>query len=981
MLTVIDGIIEALGRSVPAERALGRKFNRPHHMSVRDRRLNWETISTPDGLETTYECVSYSGLLDLSRYHTIEKNHLPLEWDYISGVYKVLSKTFKDSLFLARAELEVLFDAVPKLLDFSLSDQASFLFEVLKWNQSNFITFAKYHTAWPMAKYLSYKGNKSDSSGELNPVPPTPPGFIGSPLVWRGAVKRVLKSRLVSKTKSNTKLFWSMLQGIKRGTAVVPDVYVLGALADHISILTQLPPRSREDVELEFIPYLDRFFIESGWREQLSTVSLFDASQSASFENSRSRGGGRSLIRGDFNDRTDMSSQLELSKEVTNPLGVTSYVPLLDLNGDVRTSSFSTRSLHPEPLFNMVVKSSVAGNVASNFGGVKPSLDFVENALIDSGNISFEILYWMELPEDLLNVINEFLGRETLESSVFPFITASAEVESVLEPLKVRNITKTHAYASYYARFYQRELWRNNALLPQFALTKEVVQTFHFDEIILQEEKLGILDFDLWVSGDYKSATDLLIIFFTKVALERSFVSKGLSSFTKAILRSLLYEHKIYYHDKDEELTGFITENRPELLKFLEYDMARPNGVFVQQKNGQLMGSVLSFPILCIANLLCYWEALEVYLQSSVALVDLPVKINGDDILFRTNERFYAIWRDKIGGVGFKLSVGKNYVHPSLFTINSVLHSYSSAVVKGKKVHRFERLDFLSVDLLIYGKMETRKDIVLPLWDAYDMTIRGAQDQYRTHRRFIHYNRKMIEKFTGNGKSFNLFFARELGGLGFTLTPDVRHGIEKSRHSKNFSTQYQRMFSYFLFEGYKKYYLPNKVGWAKEVLHGLKFVKPISKGSYVTEHPGSVLVQLVPKLHPLFPNWVYSLPETVSPDFFFEGDFVFVAEQKLVYKPITYKIRHKFNQLLKSGVHMPEATEEQSLYYRYNQVHQFTSGFVDRYKESFVSPLSLSSMHQMDVDVLPNYILNSTFRGSSSLSKNVSWSSPVDMTF
>lgn len=50
---------------------------------------------------------------------------------------------------------------------------------------------------------------------------------------------------------------------------------------------------------------------------------------------------------------------------------------------------------------------------------------------------------------------------------------------------------------------------------------------------------------------------------------------------------------------------------------------------------------------------------------------DLPVLINGDDIYFKTNPIFYEYWLDQIKVAGFTLSLGKNYVHPNTFTINS----------------------------------------------------------------------------------------------------------------------------------------------------------------------------------------------------------------------------------------------------------------------------------------------------------------------
>jgi len=56
----------------------------------------------------------------------------------------------------------------------------------------------------------------------------------------------------------------------------------------------------------------------------------------------------------------------------------------------------------------------------------------------------------------------------------------------------------------------------------------------------------------------------------------------------------------------------------------------------------------------------------------------LPVLINGDDILFQGDDRFYAIWRSTIAEFGLKLSVGKNYFSPQFLTVNSELYVFET---------------------------------------------------------------------------------------------------------------------------------------------------------------------------------------------------------------------------------------------------------------------------------------------------------------
>ena len=87
--------------------------------------------------------------------------------------------------------------------------------------------------------------------------------------------------------------------------------------------------------------------------------------------------------------------------------------------------------------------------------------------------------------------------------------------------------------------------------------------------------------------------------------------------------------------------------------------------------NGQLMGCVFSFIILCLINAAVYRASLERYTGRRFFLRNLPAKINGDDILFKTNSLHYALWCEMIEKVGFEKSVGKNYVSDQFCVINS----------------------------------------------------------------------------------------------------------------------------------------------------------------------------------------------------------------------------------------------------------------------------------------------------------------------
>jgi len=338
-------------------------------------------------------------------------------------------------------------------------------------------------------------------------------------------------------------------------------------------------------------------------------------------------------------------------------------------------------------------------------------------------------------------------------------------VSGVLEPLKVRLITKGESWKYWISRFFQKHLWRHLQTTSAFVATGRPIMKSDFYDLLRRESRLQ-LPFDEWVSGDYSAATDNLHIEFTKLCFAEALERSGVEPDLARLLEGVIYEQEITYPEK---------ENLPSF----------------RQKTGQLMGSTLSFPILCAVNLVCYWYALEQYVGHPVARRDLPVLINGDDILFRcdgVNGKFYRIWLDIISEVGFKLSLGKNYVHRRFFTMNS------EAFVYNPQTGMIADIPFLNVGLLLgQSKVTARREASLkPLWDVYSEVMDGAADRVRCHKRFIHYHRDEIQELTSNGK-YSLFTHSLFGGLGFKLYPEISGSEKLSRKLGHvYATPFQR---------------------------------------------------------------------------------------------------------------------------------------------------------------------------------------------
>lgn len=314
-------------------------------------------------------------------------------------------------------------------------------------------------------------------------------------------------------------------------------------------------------------------------------------------------------------------------------------------------------------------------------------------------------------------------------------------VAAVLEPLKVRLVSKGNSHRYWLSRFYQKDMWKHLQRFPQFSLTGKPVETLDLEKLLTREKALG-LEPDFWVSGDYSAATDSLDIRWTKAAFERALANNLMSERVRDVLRSVLYEQELHYPKK------------------YGIDPAT-------QTTGQLMGSTLSFPILCVVNIVAYWEALEEFLGREVSLEELPVLVNGDDILFRATKDFYVIWRKWIAKVGFELSLGKNYTHPKYLTVNSQLFSF--------KEGKFTHLGYLRAGLLtgqsrITGREKFRS---APIWDYYNKVVEGAVDPERASKRFLHYHKVKIAEYTLNG-TYNLGLPFNRGGLGFKFPSPPR---------------------------------------------------------------------------------------------------------------------------------------------------------------------------------------------------------------
>lgn len=683
---------------------------------------------------------------------------------------------------------------------------------LLRLSEVEMVSAIKFWQTWPMARWVRdapegaglltpaflKTANRSDLRQWLH-VDESTGVEARFALPFAGSLRAKMKNLVASRTTSRpANVFCTgMLQGAKRGCAPVPELFQLEACVKHKKSLSQIIPF---DFPEEFEEKFEQVFFkdstdsqtwrneEGVWRKKLEPRSferrLRNPKSHASFGSVRSDGGRCGEIHRVLRDRAD-------GEELVCP----SPVPCLPEREDTGWEDF--RYMCREVLRIKLGDKELSGTSTSKkqhknsgwrtedmtkrLGGL-PLLDMVE---LHPGNVYTRYALPILSYKQVLNFVQDIVpeGRPL-----------EAAVACCLEPLKCRVITKGEGFPYWLSQTFQREARDILRETPAFCLTKETVNTSHIWALDRATRALG-LDFDQWVSGDYKAATDGLSLGVNQCCLRVLLKALGATRAETLICQKVLGAHKISYPDK---LCALVAGTADQLDDFM-------------MTNGQLMGSLLSFPVLCAINLVAYWLALEEYSGRKFSLDELPVLVNGDDILFRANTEFYAVWQTWITRAGFTLSDGKNYISPNYLTVNSKSWMYKP--VKGKEPI-IEEIGYLNCGLLLAEaegpvrpgiREETAcKPFIAKMQEALD----GCNNPGRTFNRLKHHYKKKIEietaqrtetrcRWVWNSQKtqwdkiewkvnirpgfYNLCAARELGGLGLKVPLSLRHEVHFTR--------------------------------------------------------------------------------------------------------------------------------------------------------------------------------------------------------
>ena len=245
-----------------------------------------------------------------------------------------------------------------------------------------------------------------------------------------------------------------------------------------------------------------------------------------------------------------------------------------------------------------------------------------------------------------------------------------AEIVALAEPLKVRCITKSSPKVQLVLKPIQKWLHTTLRKLHIFKLIGSPI-----DESYINQHFMGLPENNEIVSGDYKAATDNL----------KSWASEAAGT---AIFKIIAEE----FETDASYPKNFIRRLKDIFISSLtKHVFLHPNGgIMKHQTNGQLMGEISSFPILCIVNAAMCRFSKEIAEKRPYKLKDNVSKevlinlryppstqtmclgINGDDCIFDGPiGRIRPAWEFITKMVGLESSIGKTYFSRNMCTVNS----------------------------------------------------------------------------------------------------------------------------------------------------------------------------------------------------------------------------------------------------------------------------------------------------------------------
>jgi hypothetical protein len=351
---------------------------------------------------------------------------------------------------------------------------------------------------------------------------------------------------------------------------------------------------------------------------------------------------------------------------------------------------------------------------------------------------------------------------DTLEQEAY-LEAPICEPLGLAEACKVRVISKGPPLLYTFLKPFQKFLWRTLKNQKVFRLIGTPCTTEMINEV------MGLIDdSEIIVNGDYKASTDNL----------HSWVSEILAKKLITVLNKngMTSQHKTY----------FLGERFEEMLirSLTGHFFAMPNsGVLLPQKEGQLMGSITSFPFLCMANaVFCRWS-LELANGKRYRIRDRPLAcrstiapllINGDDCTLKGDRKtLREMWEKITSFGGLTSSVGKTLfsrIDRPVCVINSQTYDFDKASLTWVR-----RLNINLGLLLGYTRSTSTADDDTQLNKRPFELLGCVQRELKkvcpsaiwkeVSHRFIHYNSKELSRYP----NLQWDVPEWLGGCGLEL--------------------------------------------------------------------------------------------------------------------------------------------------------------------------------------------------------------------
>jgi len=648
-------------------------------------------------------------------------------------------------------------------------------------SSKEWIEFCKHLLTYPAAEYL-----KDRSPDPLPLCLPPKPRLSFCP---KGRFRRFFRNRLNAYNDKNTHLWYSWFQA-KRCTLPVDESFIVRNYMDHMKTLGG-PDRGNPEIINQILNcpggrvYVDKknvcqAFLEDfrkKFESKLKKLRDYDPTptRNACWENTKQLGGGMEVISGlVFQDPQSICSQLLFKKdrlvalgevnETTKYFHVTRQTELFKMAFDPFTLLVTEYRIFRS---DMAIEDWIYRPYMIRYSKAP---QFVSSPMLPLDQMPIE-----QPKEQLQSEVDTMMNDQKYRSLHEP---CSCMIQGILEPNKVRVISKGNIRRYHAVRCVQKALWQTLQEYPCFRLTGRPVRLSDIYDIDDKTKKY-------WASVDYKASTDYISWDFTSRIFE--FLTQGVEE--NLLLRTSLQVYGL--HDLYYKVRIPFSENCSDIDRNSFLTLGP-----VHQTTGQLMGSVLSFPILCVANLLTALAA---------GIPEDKVLVNGDDMLFKGTKEEILRHAENATGVGLVLSQGKTYYHEHYANINSTSFTQRpNGTIKQIEylttglMHGVHKVQSVRQQRLLgpYGYCEGELGVA----EVANLIMKGSLDPVRALRRYIMFNQERIKRETqyfvrrrtkrmvgGRVKEVtrtfrsyrNLFIHPSLGGMGVVAPSGFRVNIRK----------------------------------------------------------------------------------------------------------------------------------------------------------------------------------------------------------